>query len=227
PHELRTPLTVARGELALLAEELDRPALRRSVAVATGELDRMARLVEDLLLLARLDEGMALVCEPVEVELVMREALLRALTAGRRPASVDAEAGLCALADGERLLQVLTNILRNAVEHSDADATLALRARGEGDDIAISVSDTGPGIPADELGRVFDRMFRGGGARHSAPAGAGLGLAIAASLTDAMAGRIEVDSRLGEGTTFTVRLPAAAAARRRRFARLRLPVLNR
>jgi signal transduction histidine kinase len=226
-HELRTPLTVARGQLELLAAELERPDARRSLGIATGEMDRMARMVEDLLLLARLDEGMRLVREPVEVELVLREALLRALLTGRRPATVDVEPGLCATADGERLLQVLTNIVRNAVEHSDSDATLTLRAHADGRDVAISVADTGPGIPPGELAHVFERMFRGGEARHAAPSGAGLGLAIAASLTEAMGGSIAVDSRVGEGTTFTVRLPAVAPARTRRFARLgRRPALH-
>src|SRR3954454_12845638 len=98
---------------------------------------------------------------------------------------------------------------------------LTLRAHADGREVVISVADTGPGIPADELARVFERMSRGGDARHAAPAGAGLGLPIAASLTDAMGGRIGVDSRVGEGTTFTVRLPASAPARARRFARLR------
>jgi signal transduction histidine kinase len=220
-HELRTPLTVARGQLELLAAELERPDGRRSLAIATGELDRMARMVEDLLLLARLDEGMRLVREPVEVELVLREALLRALLTGRRPATVDVEPGLCATADGERLLQVLTNIVRNAVEHSDEDATLTLRAHQAGGEVELCVADTGPGIPPEELAHVFDRMFRGDGARHAAPAGAGIGLAIAASLTEAMGGRIAVDSRVGEGTTFTVALPAARPAPAGRFARLR------
>jgi two-component system, OmpR family, sensor kinase len=226
-HELRTPLTVARGQLELLAEELERPDNRRSLAIATGEMDRMARMVEDLLLLARLDEGMRLVAEPVEVELVLREALLRALLAGRRPATVDVAPGLCALADGERLLQVLTNIVRNAVEHSDSDAELTLRARPAGGEVEISVADTGPGIPPGELAHVFERMFRGGGARHAAPSGAGLGLAIAASLTEAMGGRIAVDSTVGVGTTFTVTLPGTKPVRTGRFARLRrLPVLR-
>jgi two-component system OmpR family sensor kinase len=83
-HELRTPLTVARGRLELLADELDGRA-RPSLAVVTDELDRMARIVDDLLLLARLDEGLELVPEPVEVELVLREAVLRALLVERRP----------------------------------------------------------------------------------------------------------------------------------------------
>jgi signal transduction histidine kinase len=122
---------------------------------------------------------------------------------------------------------VLTNIVRNAVEHSDEDATLDLCARRAGNEVEIVVRDTGPGIPRAELAHVFERMFRGGDARHAAPAGAGLGLAIAASLTDAMGGRIAVDSHVGDGTTFTVVLPGAAPVRTGRFARLRrLPALR-
>ena len=208
-HELRTPLQVARGQLEFLEETVRDAEGRRSVAVATEELERMRRIVEDLLLLARLDEGMPLARQPVEVELVAREALLRGMQLERREHTVAIEEGLSVEADPERLLQVLTNLVTNAVRHGGSDATIAIAARREGSRVAISVADTGPGIPPEELQRVFERLYRGESSRTRSPGGAGLGLAIVASLTKAMHGEVAVDSVVGAGTTFTVRLPAA------------------
>jgi signal transduction histidine kinase len=210
-HELRTPLTVVRGQLELLEEGLRSPESRRSLALATEELERMRRIVEDLLLLARLDEGMPLLREPVEVELILREALLRGMQLAPVDSRVEVEPGLYAMADPERLLQVLTNLVTNAVRHAGSDATVMLRARRDGDRVVIEVSDTGPGIPPQELPHIFDRLYRGSAARAEAPAGAGLGLSIVQSLTRAMGGDIEVASTVGEGTTFRVLLPAPDA----------------
>ncbi len=213
-HELRTPLTVIRGQLELLEARIRSEEARRSLDVAVDELDRMGRIVEDLLLLARLDEGLTLVREPVEVELTLREALLRGLAGATRESTVEAEPGVYALADPERLLQALTNLVANAVRHAGEEARLDLSARLEGARVVIRVSDTGRGIPAEELPHVFDRLFRGTAAPgHRPPPGAGLGLSIAASLVRAMQGEISAESRPGEGTTFMVVLPAAAVPR--------------
>jgi signal transduction histidine kinase len=208
-HELRTPLTVARGQLELLEESLRGAEPRRSLAVTMEELDRMRRIVDDLLLLARLDEGMPLRREPVEVELVLREALLRGMQLVRMEARVETEADVFAMADPDRLLQVLTNLVTNAVRHAGPEATITLRARPEGTWVFLEVADDGPGIGPEELPHVFDRMFRGARARTDTAGGAGLGLAIAASLTEAMGGRMSVTSEPGHGATFSVRLPAA------------------
>jgi heavy metal sensor kinase len=211
-HELRTPLQVARGQLELLDEGLRGAEARRSLAVAAEELERMRRIVDDLLLLARLDEGMPLRREPVEVELVVREALLRGMLLARREHGVDLEPGLFAEADPDRLLQVLTNLVTNAVRHAGEDARITITGRRADGLVEIAVSDTGPGIPEEELTHVFDRLYRGHVARTGAPAGAGLGLAIVASLTKAMGGDVAVSSAPGEAT-FTVRLPAPTDVR--------------
>jgi signal transduction histidine kinase len=211
-HELRTPLTVARGQLELLAAELDSADQQRSVAVTTGELDRMARIVDDLLLLARLDEGMQLEREAVEVELVLREALLRAMLLGPRQVGVRAEAGVYALADPERLLQALMNLIANAVEHTDDDGGITIASSRERNRAVVRVTDTGRGIAADDLPHVFERLYRGRVTRARQRDGAGLGLAIAASIVQAMDGEIGVISTVGSGTTFTITLPVAASA---------------
>jgi signal transduction histidine kinase len=206
-HELRTPLTVARGRLELLQEA--RPEGREAVASVVEELDRIGRIVENLLLLARLDEGMPVSIERVEAELVLREALLRGLVTDSSEATVEAEPGLCVYADPERLLQVMTTLVRNAVEHAGEGARLRLAAHRRGSEVILVVSDTGRGIPPQDLPHVFERFYRGSMERHRTPTGAGLGLAIAASLVEAMNGTIAVESKPGKGTTFTISLPRA------------------
>lgn len=206
-HELRTPLTIARGQLELLQSEVKKPEHNRSLDLAVEELDRMRRIVEDLLLLARVDEGLHIERTPVEAELIIREALLRAMLVDRREATVEADPDLFVQGDQEMLLRVLTNLVRNAVQHTNEEASIRVRARGEGNQVLMEVSDNGPGILPEDLPHVFDRMYRGARARTSSPGGAGLGLAIAWSLVQAMDGEITVASSEA-GTTFALRLPA-------------------
>jgi signal transduction histidine kinase len=208
-HELRTPLTVVRGQLELLSEESKDPASQRSISLAMEEVERTRRIVRDLLLLARLDEGTELAREPVEVELVVREAFLRGQLINQRPSTVDVEPGLWALGDPDRLFQVLANIVINAVQHTDSESQLHIGARRVGKRVVIEVEDTGEGIPEDELPRVFERFHRGATARTGTPGGSGLGLAIAASLVRSMGGEISVRSTRGQGTTFIVSLDGA------------------
>ena len=219
-HELRTPLTVARGQLELVGR-LDDPDARRSVGLALEELDRIRAIVEELLLLARLDEGLPLRREPVEVDLVLQEATMRGLVLGGGTVEAEAAEGVHALADPDRLLQVVSNLVGNALRHGGPDVAVTLSARPVGrDDVVIEVADTGPGIDPGDLPHVFDRFYRAEGARSleveesrdpgtGAPGGAGLGLAIVASLVEAMAGEVAVRSKPGAGTTFIVRLPRA------------------
>jgi two-component system OmpR family sensor kinase len=215
-HELRTPLTVARGQLELIGR-LDDPESDRSVRLALEELDRIGSTVEELLLLARLDEGLPLAREAVEVDLLLREAALRGMVLGQGEIAVDAPEGLSVIADPDRLLQVVSNLTGNALRHGGDGVTVTLAARpdpaaraGTARGVVVDVADTGPGIPAADLPHVFDRFYRGSAARRGVPGGAGLGLAIVASLVEAMGGAISVSSKIGEGTTFSIRLPAAA-----------------
>ena len=232
-HELRTPLTVARGQLELVGR-LDDPDARRSVGLALEELDRIRVIVEELLLLARLDEGLPLRREPVEVDLVLQEATVRGLVLGEGTVEAEPAAGLHVLADADRLLQVVSNLVGNALRHGGPDVAVTLSARAVGESrVAVEVADRGPGIAPSDLPHVFERFYRGSAARRTGdspgageagdaaeagdtvgpgtgpPGGAGLGLAIVASLVEAMDGEVAVRSVLGAGTTFTVSLPRA------------------
>jgi two-component system OmpR family sensor kinase len=212
-HELRTPLTVARGHLELVGH-LDDPDADRSIRLALEELDRIRSIVEELLLLARLDEGLPLAHEPVEVDLLLREASLRGMVLGQGDVVVDAPDGLTALADPDRLLQVVSNLMGNALRHGGAGVTVTLAARPHpGGGVVVEVADTGPGIAPADLPHVFDRFYRGSAARQGVPGGAGLGLAIVASLVEAMGGSVSVSSTLGQGTRFSIRLAGTEHAR--------------
>jgi two-component system OmpR family sensor kinase len=206
-HELRTPLTIARGQLELLQSTIGDARQQRTLSTAVEELERMGKIVDELLLLARLDEGLLIHCRPVEVELVVREALLRGLLLERRAARTQVEPDVFALADPDRLLQVITNLVTNAIQHTSERTAITLSAHRVDGDVVIEVADSGSGIPQADMAHVFKRMYRGPGARASSPGGAGLGLPIAASLVEAMGGTIDVASRPGR-TAFTVRLPA-------------------
>ncbi|MGH9011326.1 MAG: sensor histidine kinase, partial [Acidimicrobiia bacterium] len=210
-HELRTPLTVARGHLELVGR-LDDADADRSVRLALEELDRIRSIVEELLLLARLDEGLPMAEELVEVDLLLREATLRGMVLGQGEITVDAPEGLTALADPDRLLQVVSNLIGNALRHGGDGVTVTLAARPERAGVVIDVADDGPGIAPGDLPHVFDRFYRGSAARRGAPGGAGLGLAIVASLVEAMGGSVSASSTVGAGTTFSIRLPAAPTA---------------
>jgi two-component system, OmpR family, sensor kinase len=197
-----------RGQLEVIADELDGDQ-RDAFAVATGELDRMARIVDDLLLLARLDEGMELRREPVEVELVLGEASLRAMLLAPRDVRVETESGLFVLADRDRVLQVLSNLVTNAVQHTDESGRIVLAAEQQNGRVLLHVSDDGRGIAPDDLPHVFERLYRGRNAGGETPGGSGLGLAIAASIVTAMDGTIEARSKPDAGAMFTVALPRA------------------
>lgn len=168
----------------------------------------MARIVDDLLLLARLEKGMLLRAEPVEVELVVREALLRAmLLAPRRRPRRGRTRPLRPRADSERLLQALTNLVANAVKHTEPDDAIVLTAARENGHALVRVADSGCGIPPAELPRVFERFYRGADQRADTPRRAPVSGLRSRALVEAMHGAIDVDSSPGVGTTFTLRLP--------------------
>ncbi len=213
-HELRTPLSGIRGFVDMLrrrGNDLTIDQRDEYLSIVLTQTDRLIRLVEDLLVVSRVEAG-KLSLEPTEVEV---RQLLEQVTngLGEAAASVRIEEGTDApvrmVADPNRLIQVLTNLVHNAVKFSPADATVVLRWRtpAEGT-VSFDVVDPGPGIPESEVGRVFERFHqRESSLTHTE--GFGLGLYISKLLTEAMGGWIDVTSAVGEGSTFTVTLPSA------------------
>ncbi|WCN80607.1 sensor histidine kinase [Micromonospora sp. LH3U1] len=216
-HELRTPLTTIRGfaELyrqgAARAPEQTAGLLRR----IEDEAARMGLLVEDLLLLARLDRERPLSLTPVELPVLASDAVhaARAMAPDRRiELEIEPESGpLVVSADDARLRQVIGNLVTNALTHTPPDAEIRVRLRAEPGDLAVvEVADTGPGLSPEQAERVFERFYRADAARTrraDSNTGTGLGLAIVAALVAAHHGSVEVAETPGGGATFRVRLP--------------------
>ncbi|QUX29359.1 HAMP domain-containing protein [Nocardiopsis akebiae] len=208
-HELRTPLSNLRGWLEAAQDgvaDLD----RERMGMLVGETLLLQDIVDDLQDLALADAGkLRLSPEPVDagalVEQVVDSQRLRAAGAGLR---LVAEAGdVVVVADRTRLVQVVGNLLGNALRHTPAPGTVTVRARRSGGEAVVEVADTGVGIPAEDLPHVFDRFWRADKSRNRRTGGSGLGLAIVRNLVELHGGSVSVESTVGEGTTFTVRLP--------------------
>lgn len=220
-HELRAPLTVIRGFTRTLLRgdiELDAVERHRLVEVVDRQSARLARLVDDLLTASRMDAGMfdLVTAEHDPAELLRRWAEEWVA----EPARVELRLGgdlPVIRTDADRLAQVVRNLVDNAVRYG-AGSQVLVAARRDGDDLVVEVRDQGPGIPPADLPHVFER-FRQAGTPADHRAGMGLGLYITHRLVTALGGTIAVESRVGKGTSFAVRLPAAPtppAARRRR-----------
>jgi signal transduction histidine kinase len=209
-HELRTPLTAMRGNLELLRHGVvrDPQAVRESLADMEREVNRLTRLVSDLLLLAQAEAGMQLRLEPLALDDLLLEIVreLQPLTNG-----VDLvpliEEQVELIGDRDRLKQALLNVVVNALQHTPVGGQVRL-ALGHADRQArISVSDTGEGIAAEDLPHIFERFYRTDKARSRLTGGAGLGLAIVKWVVEAHDGSIAVVSTPGQGSTFTLLLP--------------------
>lgn len=207
-HELRTPIAVVRGHLELLAEGRleDEGDRRETLALVTGELDRMSRFVDDLLLLAKHDQPEFLELETIELSELCDELLAKARGLGERDWRLDRTVRRSVVADRQRITQAVMNLVENAVSHTEPGDEIAIGSDVSGSEALVWVRDSGPGIaPADEK-RVFERFARG---RHSRKRheGSGLGLAIVKAIAEAHGGRVELDTGLGAGTRFTLVLP--------------------
>jgi two-component system, OmpR family, sensor kinase len=210
-HELRTPLTAVRA----YAELFDRGAserpedLRRAMRGIHAESARMSHLVEDLLLLARLDEGRPLHLEPVDLVALTAEAVSTARTVGPQwPVVLEATRPVEVLGDELRLRQVVDNLLTNVREHTPPGTTATVRVRLDGTDAVLSVGDDGPGLTEEERRRIFERFFRADPSRSREHGGAGLGLAIVDAIVRAHGGTVGVGASPSGGAAFTVRLAA-------------------
>jgi signal transduction histidine kinase len=208
-HELRTPITIVRGHLELLEEEPEQRA--RTVGILLDELDRMSRMVDDLLLLARADEPDFLKLELVNVRDLTSDLEAKATALGRRAWRVEARGRGIIVADRHRLTQAVVQLAQNAVQHTEEDAEIALGSSVAPGEARFWVRDTGAGIPPEEQTRIFDRFVRGSGGLHTS--GAGLGLAIVRAIASAHDGRVELVSTPGGGATFTIVVPTDQPAR--------------
>ncbi len=219
-HELRTPLTSIRGFAELYRQgAVDDPEeLARVMGRIESEATRMGGLVDDLLLLARLDEQRPLRREPVDLLVLAADAVHDGrATAPEHTLVLDAPASeadpVFVLGDEGRLRQVILNLMTNATRHTPAGTTVKVRVGRERDEAVLEVSDNGPGLPPSD-GSVFDGFAPRDPARTRRDgAGSGLGLAIVAALVRGHGGDVEAVSRPGEGATFRVRLPYASVER--------------
>ena len=217
-HELKTPI----GALQLLSEALldatepkaagDAAAVRRFAERIQHESSRLSRLVTELLELTRLQGAEPLPDpEPVSVDWLMAEVLDRTRTAAsarRIEIVVEGERGLTVYGSDKQLATAVANLVENAIAYSGEGSRVTVTVRETDDEVEISVADRGIGIAPDELDRIFERFYRSDQARSRATGGTGLGLAIVKHIATNHGGRVEVASTLGEGSTFTLRLPA-------------------
>ncbi|MEJ5255424.1 MAG: ATP-binding protein [Acidimicrobiales bacterium] len=213
-HELKTPV----GALGLLAETMlaeDDPEIRQRLAERIhAEAFRVGRTIEDLLELSRIESGELPHRAPVAVHLVLAEAVERirpaAEQAGIRIEVEEPTGRLAVLGDRRQLVSAIYNLLDNAVKYSDRGSAVEVWASTDGVHVEIAVRDRGIGIPAADLERVFERFYRVDHARSRQTGGTGLGLAIVRHVVNNHDGSVHVESRLGEGSTFTLRLPSAS-----------------
>jgi two-component system OmpR family sensor kinase len=215
-HELRTPLTSIRGfaELYRQGAVPDPADIARIMRRIEDQATRMGLLVEDLLMLARLDQQRPLDLEPVDLLTIASEAVqdARALEPDR---SVELVVGdvppPVVLGDGTRLRQVVGNLMSNALTHTPPGTPITVSVRTDGGFGELDVADEGPGMTAQDAAHVFERFYRADSSRARTSGGTGLGLSIAAALVAAHSGALTVRTEPGEGATFTLRIPSVAA----------------
>ena len=211
-HDLRTPIAALQAMLEAVEDGLATP--EAYLPAMSDQVRRLARLVEDLFELARIDAGV-LTLELRKAELVgLIETCVRGLGAEARARNVTVEArvtnGLAAHCAPEQVERVLYNLLANAVRHTPADGSVAVLAESDPREVRIVVEDSGDGLSPEAASRMFERFWRGDGARTAGDGGAGLGLAIARGLVEAHGGRIWAECRPEGGTRVSFTLPAAA-----------------
>lgn len=210
-HELRNPLTVIRTDLDLLGLDLDAETRQEVAAEAQEEAERMSRLVADLLFLSREEEAAVGTAEPVRLDRLAEEVVerLKAI-ASDRDVRADATTPVTVLGNQDRLRQLVTNLVENAIRYTPAGGHIRVRVlASDGATARLEVADDGIGIPPEHLPRVFDRFYRVDPARSRATGGTGLGLAIVKHVVDVHGGSVTAESTLGVGSTFIVTLPTA------------------
>jgi two-component system, OmpR family, sensor kinase len=202
-HELRTPITIIRGHLDVMGD--DPEERRETLDLVRDELDRMSRLVNDLLLLAKATRPDFLQPETVDLDDLTRELFAKASALAQRDWRLSSVGSGRIVADRQRVTQAVMNLSQNAVTHTLSGDAVELGSELRNGRVRLWVKDTGPGVPEHEQARIFERFVR----LDRAPAGegAGLGLAITRAVAEAHGGRVELDSRPGAGARFTVIIP--------------------
>ena len=215
-HELRTPLTTVRGNMELLRREPPLPMSERAEVLAdtTDEVERLIRLVSQLLVLARADAGQKLASEPIALQPLIEDVCRQARSIAPESEVVFApNVDGTAIGDRDAMKQVLLILLDNAARHTQAGTAVEVSTQTLDQKVVIHVADSGPGIPPAVLPHIFERFYRGEASRSGQ--GAGLGLAIAKELVELQGGTIGVRSQSGRGATFTVTLPSTPAVEAR------------
>ena len=203
-HELRTPVTIARGHLEMLALGAD--GAQPEVSIALDELDRIAYIVDRLLLLAKAERPDFVAFSAVEIEPFLEDVFVRWTEVAPRNWHLGAVSAGTLIADPHALRIALDALLDNAIDNTTASNTIELSARAYGSKLEIRVSDDGPGIPPEALDRIFERFARADSARSRQRGGVGLGLAIVDAIARAHQGRCTVSSA-GQGSIFSLTLP--------------------
>lgn len=206
-HELRTPLTAIRGNVDLLRRGAanDPAELKEALTIIDGELDRMARIVADLLLLSHADAGLSLRMQTVELDTIILEVYRQArVISGGVNIHLGHEDQAVVRGDADRLKQLLVNLVNNAIKHTPTGGTVTISLYRDEDWVRIIVADNGRGIAPVELPYIFERFYRGADNKQK---GMGLGLSIAQWIAQAHGGQITVTSSLNEGSEFTLWLP--------------------
>lgn len=204
-HELRTPITIIRGHLELM-DAGDPADVAETRALALDELDRMRRLVDDLVLLAQARRPDFVRPAPTDVGRLVDDVLDKARPLAARAWQVDARPGAVVELDQQRITQALLQLVANAVRFTGDGDVVAIGASATGGVVRLWVRDTGPGVPPDQAERIFDRFHRVTPGRGDD--GSGLGLAIVRAIAEAHHGRVDVVSVLGQGASFVLELPA-------------------
>jgi two-component system, OmpR family, sensor kinase len=207
-HELRTPITIIRGHLELLAEQgdVDRAYRRDVLELVTDELDRMRRFVEDLSLLARAERPDFLRLETVQLSELTDELIGKAGRLAARDWQLDGTSPVRVVADRQRITQAVMSLADNAAKHTEPGDEIGIGAGVNGSEARLWVRDTGPGIPPDDRGSIFER-FRRGRTSDRRYEGTGLGLAIVRAIAQAHGGRVEVGGEPGRGARFDIVIP--------------------
>ncbi len=207
-HELRTPITVALGHTELIQRLATDPTVVEDTEIIADELLRLRRLVNSLLLLAGTGDPQQLHREPVDVRDLAADAVHRWAAQPRRW-SFDGADDAIIHGDADRLGVALDALIENAVQYTQEGDLIEIRVRRRADRVEVTVRDTGRGIEAEDLERIFDRFARADPSRSRHTGGFGLGLSIVRAIVEAHGGTVAVTSRVGDGSTFTIELPAA------------------